>query len=111
MRGDEIVEIEHLVDHRRQQAISRHLVDVGKGTFHGFVIGLDAQLRTAGEIQHAMTEELQVFLECGTGRESGVIATVVAVQNQLAAWCGDVASTIASQARRTRAQRLSRSIA
>ena len=90
MRFDEIFEVEHLVDHRRQQAVRSHLIDVRERALHGIIVRLDSQLRAPGEIQHAVTEELQVLLECGAGRESRIVAAIDAVQDQLAARRGDI---------------------
>ncbi|MDT4851580.1 hypothetical protein FQZ97_857640 [compost metagenome] len=91
MGRDEIVEGEHLVDGRLEQSICRQLVDVLQGALHRFLIRLDAELRMPGEVQHAVTEKLQMLLERGTGRESRIVATVDAVQDQFAARRGDIA--------------------
>ncbi|MCY1394540.1 hypothetical protein D9M71_94630 [compost metagenome] len=74
--------------------IAGHLVDMVQRPLDRSLVGLDAQLRRTGEVEYAMTIELQMLLERGAGREGGVVAAVAAVDHQLAALCGDIAQKL-----------------
>ncbi|MNY19358.1 hypothetical protein D3C86_1527870 [compost metagenome] len=67
------------------------LIDVLQGAPHRVLVGLDTQLRVAGEVEHAVAEKLHVLLERGARRKSRVVAAVDATHDQLAALRGDIA--------------------